>query len=123
MQAARVGGEDLRELLRAEAVRLRAEVRELLLDRLGGVETHLGALLRAGLGEDERAPVFEGKPESRRLRLLVAVAQVAEPARAHQVDMEDELPVVGREEDVLRPPLGSREPAPFERRERRVVAS
>ena len=115
VEAARVGSEDLRELLVRQAVRLRPEVGELLLDRRGGVEADLGAFLRSGFGEDERAPVLELEPERWRLGLLVAVAQVAEPACAHQVDVEDELPVLGREEEVLRPALGAREPVSFER--------
>ncbi len=121
VQPARVGAEDLAELARAQAIRLRPDVRQLLLDRLRRVEPDLGALLRAGLGEDERAAVIEGQAEGRRLRLLVAVTQEAKPPRAHEVDMQDELAVLGRQEDVLRAPLGTGEAAAFERGERRVV--
>ncbi len=46
-------GEDLAQALRAEAERLRAEVRELRLGRLGREQPDAGALLRAGLGEHE----------------------------------------------------------------------
>ena len=47
-------------------------------------------------------------------------AQVAEPARGHQVDEQHELAVLGREQEPLRPPPRAREPPALERRERRV---
>ena len=58
-------------------------------------------LLRAGLGEHELAAVLEAEPEHRRLRRLRPGREVAQPPGAHQVDAQDELAVLGGEEQVL----------------------
>src|SRR5205807_4208453 len=100
---------------------LRTEVRELLLGGLGREEPHPGALLRARLGEDEPRAALEDELEGRLLRAGLAEAQEAEPPGGHQVDEQDELAVVGREEEALGPPARACEAATLERRERRVV--
>ncbi len=46
--------------------------------------------------------------------------EVAQPTGAHQVDHQNELAVIGREEQSLRPPPGAGEARAVERRERRV---
>ena len=100
-----------RAALDAEPERLRAEVRELGLRRLGRHEPDAGALLRPGLGQHELAAVLEAEPERGRLRPLRARREVAQPPGAHQVDAQHELAVVGREEEPLAAP-----PAPAKRR-------
>ena len=50
--------------------RVRPEVRELRLERVGREQPDAGALLLARLGEDELAAVREAEPERRRLRAL-----------------------------------------------------
>ena len=47
-------------------------------------------------------------------------AEVAQPPRAHQVDEQDELAVLGREAEPLAAPLGPGEAPAFERAQRRV---
>ena len=108
MQPARVARENLRQARSAQPERLRPEVRQLRLRRLGCEQPDSGALLRAGLRQDQRAAALEPQPERRRLRPVLAGAQVAQAARAHQVHHEHELAVVGREEQALRAPLGTR---------------
>ena len=56
-------------------------------------------------------PPEKREPEHRALRPFRSRLQVADPARAHQVHAQDELAVLGREEQVLRAPLGTREPS------------
>ena len=73
-----------------------------------GVSSHTPArFFLPGLGEDELAAVREAEPEHRRLRALGARGEVAEPPGAHQVHAQDELAVLGREEQVLAAPLAS----------------
>ena len=112
--------EDLGERGRVDVERVRPEVREVGLDLLGRGEPDARALLPPALGEQELAASAEAKPEHRRLRPLRPGLEVADAACAHQVDAEDELAVLGREEEVLRAPLGALEAAALERRERRV---
>ena len=61
MQAPRLAAQDLAEPLGAEAERLRPEVRQLRLGRLGRQQPDARALLRAGLGEHE----LRRRPRSR----------------------------------------------------------
>jgi hypothetical protein len=121
VEAAGVGGQDVGEALGSQAVGLRPEVSELLVDRLRSIEADLGPLLRPALGQDQHGAVRERELESRCLRLLLARAQVAEAAGAHEVDVEDELAVFRGEEKVLSAALHALEAAACERRERRVV--
>ena len=104
----------------SSVVGLGAEVRELLLERVGPQQPDAGAALGARLGEHELAAVLEPQPEHRRLRALAARRDVLEPAGAHQVHHQHELAVVGREEKPLRPPPRALEPFALERGERRV---
>ena len=59
--------------------------------------------------------VGEPEAERRRLRALLAGAEVAKAAGGHQVDEQDELAVLGREEEPLRAPLGAGQPPALER--------
>src|SRR5437660_222737 len=95
-------------------------MRELRLGLLGREEPDAGALLRARLGEDELAAALEAQPERGRLRAFLPRTQVAHTARGHQVDLQDELAVVGREEEVFAAALGAFEPAAVEGLQRRV---
>ena len=54
---------------------------------------------------------LEGEAERRRLRPLLAGAEAAEASGGHQVDEQDELAVVGREEEPLAAPLARRRSA------------
>ena len=63
-----------------------------------------GALLRAGLGEDELRAALELEPERRRLRAFLAGAQVLRRPGGHQVDEQNELAVVGGKQKPLRAP-------------------
>src|SRR5204863_8707276 len=78
VEPARLVGEDLLEPLGAEPERLRAEVRELRLRRVGREQPHACALLRAGLRQDEPSAALEDELERRRLRAFLPEAQVAE---------------------------------------------
>src|SRR6266571_8804381 len=120
VQASRLAVDDLAEPLGPEAERLRSEVRELGLRRLGREEPDAGALLLSALREDELSAAGELEPERRRLRRLPAGRDVAEPARGHQVDEEDELAVLGREEETFAAAFRPAEATPLERRERRI---
>ena len=120
VQPARVGPQDLAESLRSQAERVRPEVRELRLQFVRAVEAHLRTLLRPCLGQDDRATALEREPEGRRLRALGAWLEVAHASGAHQVDVEDELAVVGGEEEVLPAPPRSFEATAFQGGERRV---
>jgi hypothetical protein len=53
-------------------------------------------------------------------RAFLPGARILEPARGHEVDEEDELAVVGREQEALAAPLGAAEATALERVERRV---
>ena len=120
VQPARVRGEDLPEPDGAEAERIGAEVCQVGLQDVRLVEPDAGLLARARLGEDEGAPVREGKPERGLRGLLPAGPDVAEPSGGHQVHVENELAVVGGEEQVLAAPARAREPTALEGGERRV---
>ena len=80
---------------------LGAQVGELGLDRLGVVEPHAGPFLRASLGEDESAAVRQEQLEGGLLRLLAVCLEECEPPGGHEVDVQHELAVLGREEEVL----------------------
>ena len=67
MQPARLLCQDRLERVGAEAERLGPEVGELGFGRSRGEQPDAGALLRAGLGEDELRAAFEREPEGRRL--------------------------------------------------------
>jgi hypothetical protein len=95
-------------------------VAQLEVDRLRPIDADARAFLGPALREDEHAAVLEGELEGRRLRQLLAVPQIAEAARAHEVDVQHELVVVRREQDVLPAPLGAREAPALQRLERRV---
>ncbi len=101
MELASLAREDLGEALRAEAERVRPEMRELGLEALRREEPDTRALLLAALGEDELPAVRERESEHRRLRCLRPGCVIAQSAGAHQVDAEDELTVRRREEEVL----------------------
>src|SRR5580765_4605386 len=101
MQAPRLFGADRAERLRAEAERLRPEMRELRLGRLGREQPDTRALLRAGLGEDELPTALELEPKRRDLGPFLAGPQVAKTTRGHQVDEHDELAVIGRKQQPL----------------------
>ena len=117
MELAPLAAEDLAEPLGAEAERLGPEVRELRLEPLRREQPDAGALLLARLGEHQLAAVREREPEHRRLRRLRPGRVVAQPPGAHQVHAEDELAVLGREEQVLATALASpRTSAPRARR-------
>src|SRR3954453_5114593 len=120
VQPPRLVGEDLAETLDAEAKRLRAQVLELRLGRLGREQPDARPLLRAAFGEDELPAALEQEPERRRLRALLTGLEVAEAAGRHQVDEQDELAVLRREEKPLGPTIRSREPPAVERGERRI---
>ena len=120
MELAALAREDLREALRTEAERVRAEMRELGLEALRREEPDARALLLAGLGEHELAAVREREPEHRRLRCLRPGCVVAQPAGAHQVDAENELTVRRREEEVLAAAACARERSSLELPQRRV---
>src|SRR5207244_6300484 len=119
VQAARLLGADLAQPPRAQAERLRAEVSELLLGRLGRQEPDACALLRPRLGEDEARAALEDELEGRLLWPSLAEAQEAEPPGGHEVDEQDELAVVGREEEALGAPARTREAAALEGGQRR----
>ena len=93
---------------------------QLGLERLGVEEPDLGALLGPALGEHERAAVLEREAKGGRLRLLRAGLVEAQPPGAHQMDVEDELAVLGREEEVLAAAAGARQRPAVERVERGV---
>ena len=95
-------------------------MREVGVELLGRRQPDTGALLLARLGQDELVPSDEPEPEHRRLRALRACGQEAEAPRAHQVDAQHELVVLGGEEQVLAAPASAREPAAFEDVEWRV---
>ena len=120
MQPARLVGADLLQRVRPEAERLWAEVGQLRLGRLRREQPDSRPLLRSGLRQDEPRATFEDELERGRLRPLLARPEVPQPAGGHQVHEQDELPVVGREEQALGPPPGALEAAPFERREGRI---
>ena len=120
VQAPGFAARDLAELVRGDLGGLRAEVGQLRVELVRSVHADTGALLRASLREDQLAAVLEAQPERRRLRPLRARLQEADAPGAHQVDMEDELAVVGGEEEVLAPPAGSCEAPALQSRERRV---
>src|SRR4051812_17921139 len=120
MQSPRLAVDDLAEPLRPEAERLRPEVRELGLGRLGREQPDAGALLPCVLREDELRAALELDRERRRLRASLAPLEEFEPPRRHQVDEEHEPAVVGREEEALAAPLGAAEATALERVERRV---
>ena len=120
VEAAIVAGEDLAQQLHAESKRLRADVRQLLVGLLRRLQPDAGPLLRAGLGEDELAAVLEAKSERRPLRAFRSRREVANPPRAHQVDPQLELAVVGREEEPFAAAAGALEAPTLERAQRRV---
>src|SRR5687768_15245921 len=99
----------LRELVRLDRLRLGPEVRQLGLDLLGTEDANLRTLLRAALGEDQLAAVLQPQPERRCLWPLRTGLEEADAARAHQVDVKDELAVVGGEEEVLAAAARARE--------------
>ena len=92
---------------------------QLGLQLVGPVDADARPLLGASLGEDQLAAVLQSQPERRRLGALRAGLQEADAPGAHQVHVEDELAVVGGEEEVAAPP-GPGEPPALEGRERRV---
>ena len=95
-------------------------MRELRLGGLGGQQPDSGAFLRAGLGQHEVAATLEAESERGLLRAVLARDQVPNAPGRHQVDQQDELPVLGGEQQPLGPPLRAREPPPLEGRQRRV---
>ncbi len=82
-------------------------------------EPDAGAFLLAGLGEDELAAPAEPDAEHRRLRPLRAGLEVAQPARAHEVNPEDEIVALDGEQEVLPAPARALEASSVECRERR----
>ena len=120
MEASGLASQDLAELDGVEAEGLRAEVRELLRDCLGGEEPDARALLLRVLGQDELRAALELEAERRRLRARFAGAQRLQPAGGHQVHDQHELAVLGREEQPLATALGPPEAPALELLERRV---
>ena len=96
--------QDLCEPLGADSEGVWAEVRELGLECVRVQQPDPGPLLLPGLGQDQLGAVGEAEPEHRRLRRLCSRGVVAEAAGAHQVYAHHELPVLGREEQVLAAP-------------------
>src|SRR4051794_35751562 len=95
-------------------------MRNLFSRRLRGEEPHPSALLLGVLREDELRAALELERERRRLRRLVPGLQELQAARGHEVDHEDQLAVVGREEKPLTAPLRSAEAPALELFEWRV---
>src|SRR5581483_4228314 len=120
VQLTPLAGQDAGKLAGGEPERVWTEVRELRLERGGGEEPDAGALPLARLREHELASVLEREPEHRRLRPLGPGSEVAQPPSAHQVHPQDELAVLGGEDEVLAAPLRAGEPPPLERGQRRV---
>src|SRR6476620_2662385 len=112
--------DDLAEPLRPEPERLRSEVRELGLRRLGREQPDASTLLPCVLREDELRAALELDRERRRLRAFLTGPEELQTARGHQVDEEDELAVVGREQKALAAPFGAAEAPALEQVERRV---
>ena len=100
----------------AQAKRLGAEVHELRLGLLGREQPDPGTFLLPGFRQHELGATLEAKAEGRRLRPLLSRAEVLQAPGGHQVDEQDELAVIGREEQPLRAPLalrtGAGPPAP-----------
>ena len=107
MQPARVRAEDLAEPFSADPERFGAQVGQLCLGLLRGQQPDPRALLRAGLGQDQLPAADEPQPEGRRLRALLSRPEVAQAPGGHQVDEQDELAVLRREEEALGAPLGT----------------
>ncbi len=120
VEAPRVGCEDAGEPFAFETERLRPEMCELGLSLFRRQEPDAGALLRAGLGEDELRPSLEPQAEGRQLRAILRRSEVAKAAGAHQVHQEHELAVLGREEQALAAAMGAGEASPVELAERGV---
>ena len=95
-------------------------MRELGLRLLGRQEPDPGPLLLAGLGQHELRAALEAQAESGRLRPFLSRLQIAQAPGRHQVDEQDELAVLGREEQPFRATLGSGQAPPLQRRQRRV---
>jgi hypothetical protein len=95
-------------------------VRQLRGRLLGCQQPDTGGLLLARLRQHELGAALEAKAERRGLRALLACLQVAQPAGGHQVDEQDELAVLRREEQPLGAPLRAAEAASLQLRERRV---
>ena len=104
----------------SSVVGLGAEVRELGLRGLRPQQPDARALLRPGFRELQLAAVDEPQPKHRRLRSLAALRYVLQPAGAHQMHEHDELAVVGRQQEPLRPPFDAPQPLALERLQRRI---
>src|SRR5215211_1074466 len=120
VQAARVAGEDRAQPLRPEPERIGPQVLDLRLGSLRRQEPRPGPFLRPALGHHESPAALEFHLERRRLRPLLARREVLDPPRAHHVEQQDELPVVGREEQPLPAPHRAREPPSLEHAQGRV---
>src|SRR5947208_15507486 len=120
MEASRLRREDLREPLGPDVQRVGAEVRELDLRLLGCEQPDTGTLLRARFGEDELGSVLEDEPKGRRLRSGLAASKELQPSGGHQVHEENELAVLGREQQPLRTSFRAQQLSSFERAKRRV---
>ncbi len=114
-----LASEDLREPGRVEVERVRPEVAEIFVELRGRHEPDARPFLLPGLGQHELAAVREPRPEHRRLRPLRAGREVAQPAGAHEVDAQDEVVALEREEEVLAAPARALETPPVDRRKRR----
>src|SRR5579871_3252557 len=86
MQPAGVGGENPRDVLDVELVRLGPEVRELGAGGLRRQQPDSRPLLRPRLRQLQLAAVGEADTEHRGLRAFATLRDVLEPPRAHQVD-------------------------------------
>ena len=77
----------------------------------GRQQPDAGALLRAGLGQHELGAVRRSAAGTRATSAPSRPAAGSAGARGHQVDEQDELAVLGREEQALGAPLGARRAA------------
>ncbi len=113
--------EDLGERRRVELERVGPEVARDRPRSASGVTSHTPArfFLPASVSTSS-APPSKRSAEHRRLRLLRARREEAQPPGAHQVDAQDEVVAVDGEEEVLAAPLGALQPPAVERRQRRV---
>src|SRR5207302_6560081 len=108
------------ERRRSDAERVGPEVPDLRLRSLGREQPDAGALSPRVLGEHEPRAAGELERERRCLRALLAGLQELQPAGGHQVDDEDELAVLGREEQALAAALRATEATSLQCGERRV---
>src|SRR5438093_2359748 len=119
VQPPRLAAEDLAELRRVEAKRLRAEVAKLLLDLLRSQQPDPRPFLLRVLGQHELRAAGELERERGRLRPRLPGLERLQSPRRHQVHEQDERTVIGREEKPLPASLGAAQPPALELLQRR----